>query len=135
VCVQKFPDWPPGARTANGIGSLPLGASYCYFVSQSSEFYRHNPLCCFSTSSTKGKRIFPYDSVRELLDSPSYIVSLAVNKLIATQFSYPSVKVKLSLCLTKHNARPYRESNPGRPPSSLVTTLIKLCPLLAKSME
>jgi len=23
---------------------------YCYFVSQSSEFCRHNPLCCFSTS-------------------------------------------------------------------------------------
>jgi hypothetical protein len=23
---------------------------YCYFVSQSSEFCRHNPLCCFSTN-------------------------------------------------------------------------------------
>jgi len=23
---------------------------YRYFVSQSSEFYRHNPLCCFSMS-------------------------------------------------------------------------------------
>jgi hypothetical protein len=29
-------------------------------VSQSSEFCRHNPLCCFSTSNTKGKRIFRY---------------------------------------------------------------------------
>jgi len=37
-------------------------------VSQSSEFCCHNPLCCFSTSNTKGKRIFHYDSVRKLLD-------------------------------------------------------------------
>jgi len=40
--------------------SLPLGALYRYFVSQSSEFFRHNPLCCFSTSNTKGTRIFRY---------------------------------------------------------------------------
>jgi len=33
---------------------------YRYFVSHSSEFCRHNPLCCFSTSNTKGKRIFRY---------------------------------------------------------------------------
>jgi hypothetical protein len=33
---------------------------YRYFVSQSSEFCRHNPLCCFSMSNTKGKRIFLY---------------------------------------------------------------------------
>jgi hypothetical protein len=31
-----------------------------YFVSQSSEFCRHNPLCWFSTSNIKGKRIFRY---------------------------------------------------------------------------
>jgi hypothetical protein len=29
-------------------------------MSESSEFCRHNPLCCFSTSNTKGKRIFHY---------------------------------------------------------------------------
>jgi hypothetical protein len=33
---------------------------YRYFVSQSSEFCLHNPLYCFSTSNTKGKRIFRY---------------------------------------------------------------------------
>jgi hypothetical protein len=33
---------------------------YRYFVSQYSEFCRHNPLCCFSTSNTKGKLIFRY---------------------------------------------------------------------------
>jgi hypothetical protein len=27
VCIQKLPDWPPGARTANGtVSSLPLDA-------------------------------------------------------------------------------------------------------------
>jgi len=29
-------------------------------MSQSSEFCRHNPLCCFSTSNTKGKLTFRY---------------------------------------------------------------------------
>jgi hypothetical protein len=33
---------------------------YRYFVSQSSEFCRHNPLCCFPTSDTEGKRVFRY---------------------------------------------------------------------------
>jgi len=47
--IQNFPDWPPGARNANGTA-----------LSQSSEFCRHNPLCCFSTSNTKGKIIFSY---------------------------------------------------------------------------
>jgi hypothetical protein len=39
---------------------LPLGAVYRCFVSQSSEFCRHNPLCCFSTSVYCCKRIFRY---------------------------------------------------------------------------
>jgi len=43
-CNQKFPDWPPGAGVVNGI------ALCHYFVTQSSEFFRHNSLCCFSTS-------------------------------------------------------------------------------------
>jgi len=45
---------------------------YRYFVSQSSEFCRHNPLYCFSTSNTKGKRIFSYRLGPETLDTPSY---------------------------------------------------------------
>jgi hypothetical protein len=44
VCSQKFPDWPPGTRTANGSNSLPLGT----VVSRhSSEFCRHKHLCYF----------------------------------------------------------------------------------------
>jgi hypothetical protein len=49
-CIQNFPDWPPGARTANGTAFCQWVQLYRYFVSQSSEFCRHNPLCCFSTS-------------------------------------------------------------------------------------
>jgi hypothetical protein len=51
---------------------------YRYFVSQSSEFFRHNPLCCFSTSvycyccCCRHRRLFRYDSVRKLLDTLSY---------------------------------------------------------------
>jgi hypothetical protein len=47
-CIQKFPDWPPRARTANGT-ALSLGAVLSLFVSHSSEFCSHITLCCFST--------------------------------------------------------------------------------------
>jgi hypothetical protein len=40
--------------------SLSLGTVISYFMSQSSEFCRHNHLCCFFTSNTKGKHIFRY---------------------------------------------------------------------------
>jgi len=30
-CIQKFPDWSPGARTANGTAPLPLGAIVSLF--------------------------------------------------------------------------------------------------------
>jgi len=61
ICTRMYPKvsglvaW---SENCKWYSSLPLGASY--FVSQSSEFYRHNPLCCFSTSNTKVKRIFHY---------------------------------------------------------------------------
>jgi hypothetical protein len=49
-CIQKFPVWPPGAKTANGTALCYRVQLYRYFVSQSSEFCRHSPLCCFSMS-------------------------------------------------------------------------------------
>jgi hypothetical protein len=49
-CIQKFPDWSPGARTANGTALCHQLQLYRYFMSQSSEFCRHNTLCCFSMS-------------------------------------------------------------------------------------
>jgi hypothetical protein len=48
--IQKFPDWPPGTRTANVTDLCHQVQLYRYFVSQYSEFCRHNTLCCFSTS-------------------------------------------------------------------------------------
>jgi hypothetical protein len=48
--IQKFPYWTPGARTANGTALCHWVQLYRYFVSQSSEFCCHSPLCCFSTS-------------------------------------------------------------------------------------
>jgi hypothetical protein len=59
-CVQKFPDWPPVARTANGIVLCHLVQLYRYSVSQSSGFCRHNLFCCFSTSVYCCKHIFRY---------------------------------------------------------------------------
>jgi hypothetical protein len=44
--------------------SLPLGAVLSLFLSQSSEFCRHNSSCCFSTGNTSP------ESVRKLLDTP-----------------------------------------------------------------
>jgi hypothetical protein len=43
VCTQKFSDWSPGARTANGTALCHRVQLYRYFVIQSSEFCRHNP--------------------------------------------------------------------------------------------
>jgi len=69
-CIQKLPDWPPGARTANGKALRHWAQLYRYFVSRSSEFCHHNSLCCFSTSLYCCKRIFRYDSVRKIWTHP-----------------------------------------------------------------
>jgi hypothetical protein len=55
--IQKFPGWPPGARTANGIALCHWVQLYRYFVTQSSEFCRHSPLKGTAASNTKGTRI------------------------------------------------------------------------------
>jgi len=73
-CIQKFPDWPPGAKTANITALSHYVQLYRYFVSQSSEFCPHNPLYYFSTSVHCCKRIFVIDSVRKLLDIPSHML-------------------------------------------------------------
>jgi hypothetical protein len=50
----------PGARTANGTALCHEVQLYRYVVSQSSQFCRHNPLYCFSTSVCCCKLIFRY---------------------------------------------------------------------------
>jgi hypothetical protein len=52
-------------------------------VSQSSEFCRHNPSCCFSKSNTKGKHIV-IDSVRKLWDTRSYISDIKDTETVVT---------------------------------------------------
>jgi len=47
---------------------------YRYFVSQYSGFCRHNPSSCISTSVYRRRRLFRYDSVRKLLDTPFIFV-------------------------------------------------------------
>jgi len=49
-CIEKFPDWPPGTRTANGTDLCHYVRLYRYFMIQSNEFYRHNSLYRFWTS-------------------------------------------------------------------------------------
>jgi hypothetical protein len=47
---QKVSGLAAWSENCKWYNSLPLGVVYRYFVSQTSEFWRHNPLCCFSTS-------------------------------------------------------------------------------------
>jgi hypothetical protein len=76
-CIHKFPDWSPGARTASGTALCHWVQLYRYFISQSSEFCRHNPLCCFLTSVCIFVSVyFVSDSVRKLLDTPYYVAVL-----------------------------------------------------------
>jgi hypothetical protein len=51
---------------------------YRYFVSQSSEFCRHNPLCCFSTSVYCCKLIFRYRLSPETFES-----TLVCNRIVS----------------------------------------------------
>jgi hypothetical protein len=56
----NIPKWPPGARTANGTALCHYVQLHRHFVSQSSEFCRHNPMCRFSTSVYFCEHIFIY---------------------------------------------------------------------------
>jgi len=47
---------------------------YRYFVNESSEFCRHNPLCCLSSACC----YFIIDTVRKLMGTPSYLGSRSV---------------------------------------------------------
>jgi hypothetical protein len=100
--IQKFPDWLLGARTANCTALCHQVQLYRYFMSQSSEFCRHNPLCCFSTSVYCSSCYFVIDSVRKLLDTLSYTICsrmyfIRLPCLCCQWVSYYSKSVHLSL--------------------------------------
>jgi hypothetical protein len=66
--------------------SVPIGAIVSLFVSQSCEFYRHNPLYCFLTSvhcccCCCFVIYFVIDSVRKLLDTLSCFIGSCLMRL------------------------------------------------------
>jgi len=84
--IQKFSDWPLGAKTANGTALCHYVQLYRYFMSQTSEFCCHNPLKDTATSNTKGV-YFVIDSVRKILDIPSHSESVFVLTVWCCQWS------------------------------------------------
>jgi len=60
ACIYKFPDWPPGATTANGTAFCQWIQLYHCFVSQYNEFCRRKPLCCSRTRVYCCCRLFRY---------------------------------------------------------------------------
>jgi hypothetical protein len=99
-CTQKFPDWPPGARTANSISLSHQIQLYRNFVSQYSEFCRHNPLCCFSTSVYFCKRIFCY---RLSLETFGYTL-IALPKMLPI-VCFPNTEQKSTLNIFSPTSR------------------------------
>jgi len=87
--VSGLAAWSENCRC---YSCLPLSAIACYFVSQSSEFCRHNPLCC----GTKGKRIFCY---RLSLETFGYTLVLCF--LLLLQFSQTSLSGFVRLRITE----------------------------------
>jgi hypothetical protein len=59
-CIQKFPDRSPGAKATNSTTLGHYMQLHIYIVSESSEFFRYNPLCCFSTTVHCSKRVYLY---------------------------------------------------------------------------
>jgi hypothetical protein len=70
-CIQKFPDWPPGARTANGTALCHYLQFYRYIVSPVS--FAAITLCVASQRVFIVAVYFVIDSVRKSLDTPSYV--------------------------------------------------------------
>jgi hypothetical protein len=75
--------------------SLPLGAVVLLFVSQSSEFCRHNLLEGTEMSNSKGNRIFRYRLSPETFDTPLYMsvclsvcLSIHLPTYLPTYFSF-----------------------------------------------
>jgi hypothetical protein len=105
---QKFPDWSPGARTANGTAFCHEVQFYRYFVSQSNEFCRHNPLCCFSTSVCScclfryrlSSETFGYNLVLWEVNSSDHFISMSTS-IYAIKFHYLQKFYKCKLNVMK----------------------------------
>jgi hypothetical protein len=103
-CIQKFPDCLLGARTENDTALCYQVQSYCYFMSQCSEFCRRNRLCCFSTSVYCCKRIFRYRLSPEtfgyeIVQLTSFF-SLLNESVLFSRSLYNTTALSLSLSLS-----------------------------------
>jgi hypothetical protein len=96
--IQKLPDWPPGARTANGTALCHQVQLYRYFVSQSSEFCRHNPLCCLLTSIYCCKRIFHY---RLSPETYGYTICIFFLRFLSGKSRYNGGCSNIGICLLR----------------------------------
>jgi len=79
--------------------SLLLGAVVSHFVTQSSEFFRHNHLCWFSTSVYYYKRIFRYRLSPETFGSTLVIPRILIRGTIwrwATRFTTQTLNPRRS---------------------------------------
>jgi hypothetical protein len=82
-CIQKFPDWPPGARTA----MVQLSATRCSCIAimwVSIVSFAAITLCVASQRLFIVVSLyFVIDSVRKRLDTPSYTLGLALRKWVS----------------------------------------------------
>jgi hypothetical protein len=119
-CIQKFPDWPSGARTANGTTTTRCSCIAILWVNLVS--FAAITLCVASQWVFIVHVVyFIIDSVRKILDTPSYFIFVksqdrysarrpAIFTEVFRGFTPPlqanleKVKAKLPLCLTKHHA-------------------------------
>jgi hypothetical protein len=87
--VYRLAAW---SENCTWYSALLLGAVYRYFVSQSSEFCRHNLLCCFSRSNTKSKRVFRYR-----LSPETFGYTLVRNEMKCTHISTTVHRVNMRM--------------------------------------
>jgi hypothetical protein len=90
-CIQKFPDWPPGARTLVQLSATRCSCIAILWVSLVT-FAAITPLCCFSTNASCCC-LFRYRLSPE---------TFGYTLVYGTGQRY--VKVKFSLCLTTYHA-------------------------------
>jgi hypothetical protein len=72
VCIQKFPDRPPGARTAYGT-ALPLSAVASLFCVSLVSFAAITLCVASQREIPKVSVHFVIDAVRELFDTTLYL--------------------------------------------------------------
>jgi hypothetical protein len=86
-CNQKFPDWPPAARTANSTALR-------HYVP--SEFCCHNPLCRFSTSVYYCCCSFRYRFSPETFGNSLVLAGYSCHKVSKTLYIYAKWRQRVS---------------------------------------